>query len=211
MGCASPVQPARLPPMTETKNTEAVETFIRRWQGREGGQERANYVSFLNELIALLGLDPADPADATHEHNDYVFERAIRKHKDEGDSHGRIDLYKRNSFVLEAKQSRLKGAKKVAGQDDLFTAEVPEGSRGRRGADRAWDVLMLNAKRQAEEYARALPTSHGWPPFVLVADVGHCIEVYADFSGQGKNYTQFPDRQGFRIFMDDLRKDDVRQ
>ena len=26
-----------------------------------------------------------------------------------------------------------------------------EGSRGRRGADRAWDVLMLNAKRQAEE------------------------------------------------------------
>src|SRR5438874_734607 len=48
---------------------------------------------------------------------------------------------------------------------------------------------MLNAKRQAEEYARALPTSHGWPPFILVCDVGHCIEVYADFSGQGKNYT----------------------
>jgi len=72
-------------------------------------------------------------------------------------------------------------------------------------------VLMLNAKRHAEEYARALPTSHGWPPFVLVADVGHCVEVYADFSGQGKNYTQFPDRQGFRIFMEDLRKDDVRK
>jgi hypothetical protein len=58
---------------------------------------------------------------------------------------------------------------------------------------------MLNAKRQAEEYARALPTTHGWPPFILVCDVGHCIEVYADFSGQGKNYTQFPDRQTFRI------------
>ena len=38
--------------MGETKNAEAVDTFIRRWQGREGGQERANYVSFLNELIA---------------------------------------------------------------------------------------------------------------------------------------------------------------
>jgi hypothetical protein len=195
--------------MGQAKNTEAVETFIRRWQGREGGQERANYVSFLNELIALLGLDPPDPADATHEHNDYVFERAIRKHKDEGDSHGRIDLYKRNSFVLEAKQSRLKGAKKVAGQDDLFTAEVPEGSRGRRGADRAWDVLMLNAKRQAEEYARALPNSHGWPPFILVCDVGHCIEIYADFSGQGKNYTQFPDRQTFRLYLEDLRNEEV--
>jgi hypothetical protein len=94
--------------MGEVKNTEAVETFIRRWQGREGGQERANYVSFLNELIALLGLPAPDPADATHEHNDYVFERAVKKHKDEGDSHGRIDLYKKNSLVLEAKQSRLK-------------------------------------------------------------------------------------------------------
>jgi hypothetical protein len=178
--------------MGETKNTEAVEAFIKRWQGREGGQERANYVSFLNELIALLGLPPPDPADATHEHNDYVFERAVKKHKDEGDSQGRIDLYKKNSFVLEAKQSRLKGVKKVPGQNDLFTADIPENSRGRRSADRAWDVLMLNAKRQAEEYARALPTSHGWPPFILVCDVGHCIEVYADFSGQGKNYTQFP-------------------
>ena len=196
--------------MGETKNSEAVEAFIRRWQGREGGQERANYVSFLNELIALLGLPPPDPADATHEHNDYVFERAVKKHRDEGDSQGRIDLYKKNSFVLEAKQSRLKGVKKVAGQNDLFTAEIPEDSRGRRGADRAWDVLMLNAKRQAEEYARALPTSHGWPPFILICDVGNCIEVYADFSGQGKNYTQFPDRQTFRIYLEDLRIEEVR-
>jgi hypothetical protein len=197
---------------TETIKSEAVEKFIARWQGREGGQERANYVSFLNELIVLLGLDPPDPAEATHENNYYVFERAVKKHKDEGDSHGRIDLYKKGSFVLEAKQSRIKGGKKeVAGQNDLFTAEVPESSRGRRGADRAWDVLMLNAKRQAEEYARALPTSHGWPPFILVCDVGHCIEVYADFSGQGKNYTQFPDRQSFRIYLEDLRQPEVRE
>jgi hypothetical protein len=198
--------------MGQTKNSEAVETFIRRWQGREGGQERANYVSFLNELIALLELPPPDPADATHQNNnDYVFERAVKKHKDEGDSQGRIDLYRKNSFVLEAKQSRLKGLKKVAGQNDLFTADIPEDSRGRRSADRAWDVLMLNAKRQAEEYARALPTSHGWPPFILVCDVGHCIEVYADFSGQGKNYTQFPDRQTFRIYLEDFRNDEVRE
>jgi hypothetical protein len=115
--------------MVETKNTAAVEAFIRRWQGLEGGQERANYVSFLNELIDVLGLPKPDPAAATHEHNDYVFERAVKKHKDEGDSHGRIDLYKKNSFVLEAKQSRLKGAKKVAGQNDLFTADIPEDSR----------------------------------------------------------------------------------
>src|ERR1700730_12717474 len=98
--------------MEETKNIEVIEVFIGRWQGREGGPERANYVSFLNELMSLLGLPPPDPADATPAPNDYVFERAVKKHKDEGDSQGRIDLYKKDSFVLEAKQSRLKASKK---------------------------------------------------------------------------------------------------
>ena len=68
---------------------------------------------------------------------------------------------------------------------------------------------MLNARRQAEGYARALPVSHGWPPFILVCDVGHVLEVYADFSGQGKNYAQFPDRQSFRIYLEDLRQAEV--
>src|SRR4051812_30503981 len=161
------------------------DAFIARWTAREGGAERANYGMFLTELCALIEVDPPDPAGVDTERNDYVFERSVRFHsEDDKTSVGRIDLYKKGSFVLEAKQSRLKGAKKeVAGQEDLFSADAPDESRGRRGADRAWDVLMLNAKRQAEDYARALPTSHGWPPFVLVADVGHCIEVYADFSG----------------------------
>jgi hypothetical protein len=70
---------------------------------------------------------------------------------------------------------------------------------------------MLNARRQAEDYAKALPTSEGWPPFLIVCDVGHCFEIYADFSGQGKNYAQFPDRQGFRIYLEDLRDDAIRE
>ncbi len=69
---------------------------------------------------------------------------------------------------------------------------------------------MFNARRQAEGYARALPVSHGWPPFILVCDVGHVLEVYADFSGQGKNYAQFPDRQSFRVYLEDLRDAEVR-
>jgi hypothetical protein len=190
-----------------------VDNFIARWTAREGGAERANYQLFLSEFCDLIEVERPQPSGADTERNDYVFERSVRFHsEDEKTSVGRIDLYKKGAFVLEAKQSRIKGGQKeVAGQDDLFSTEAPDETRGRRGADRAWDVLMLNAKRQAEDYARALPTSHGWPPFVLVADVGHCVEVYADFSGQGKNYTQFPDRQGFRIFMDDLRKEDVRR
>jgi hypothetical protein len=198
--------------MGEAETIKIVNAFIQRWQGQEGGQERANYALFLTELCDLIGVEHPEPAGATHERNDYVFERVVTRHKDDGDTLGRIDLYKKDSFVLEAKQSRIKGGKKeIAGQDDLFAAETPADSRGRRGADRAWDVLMLNAKRQAEDYARALPTSHGWPPFILVCDVGHCIEVYAGFSGQGKNYTQFPDRQTFRVYLEDFRESEVRE
>jgi hypothetical protein len=190
----------------------AVEAFISHWQEHEGGQERANYQLFLIRLCDLLGLPEPDKAGSTHEYNDYVFERVVQKQSDDEKRLGRIDLYKRGSFVLEAKQSRWKGGKKeVAGTADLLGADLPDGKRGKRGADRAWDALMKNAKRQAEDYARALPTSHGWPPFILVCDVGHCIEVYADFSGQGKNYTQFPDRQGFRIYLNDLRDAEVRE
>ncbi len=174
-----------------------VDTFIARWREGEGGQERANYALFLSELCDILDVPRPDPAGATHDNNDYVLERAVKLSQHDGSvTHGRIDLYKRGCFVLEAKQSRLKGAFKevnlAAKQNDK------------------WDVLMRNAHAQARQYAQSLPIDHGWPPFILVCDVGRVIEVYADFSGQGKNYAQFPDRQTYRITLDDLRKDEVR-
>jgi SAM-dependent methyltransferase len=187
-----------------------VEGFISRWQGREGGQERANYALFMTELCDLLGLPHPDPASAAHTSNDYVFERVVREPGREGTvSSRRIDLYKKDCFVLEAKQSRQKGGiKEVQGQSDLFVTEAAP--RGRRGAERAWDVLMLNARRQAEDYVRLLPSGHEPPPFVLVCDVGHCFEVYANFRRDGKAYDQFPDRQSFRIYLEDLRRSEVR-
>jgi len=39
-----------------------------------------------------------------------------------------------------------------------------------------------------------------------VVDVAHVIEVYEHFSLQGKRYAQFPDRQNYRIRMEDLRR-----
>ena len=57
---------------------------------------------------------------------------------------------------------------------------------------------MLNTRQQAEQYAKALPASEGWPPFLIVCDVGHCFEIYADFTGQGKNYApNFQTARGF--------------
>jgi hypothetical protein len=38
-----------------------------------------------------------------------------------------------------------------------------------------------------------------------------CFEIYADLSGQGKNYAQFPDRQGFRVYLEGLREESIRE
>lgn len=186
-----------------------VEAFVARWQGREGGQERANYALFLTQLCGVLGVPQPEPADATTENNDYVFERAVKQPQPDGSvSHRRIDLYKKGCFVLEAKQSRLKGgSKEVAGQPELFGSEAHR-PRDARAVSRGWDVLMMNARQQAQGYARALQE---WPPFILVCDVGSVIEVYADFSGLGKNYNQFPDRDSFRIHLEDLRIPAIRE
>jgi hypothetical protein len=195
---------------TETAGaSDAVEAFIAYWQGQEGGQERANYQLFLIGLTEALGLARPDAAGPKSEDNHYVFERAVKfREADGATSTGRIDLYRKGAFVLEAKQSRQAGQKKaIPGQADLFVPETEP--RGKQSATRAWDVLMLNARRQAEEYARALPLADGWPPFILICDVGHCIEVFADFSGQGKNYAQFPDRNSYRIYLEDLRRPEV--
>jgi hypothetical protein len=133
---------------------DRIEAFIARWQGQEGGQERANYALFLTELTDLLGLAHAEPASAAHDENDYVFERVVReKARDGSSSLKRIDLYKRNCFLLEAKQSRMSGDKKLSEAPQLPGIEAAP--RGRRqSANRSWDVLMLNARAQAENYVR---------------------------------------------------------
>ena len=196
-------------PAGEAAGDAAIEAFIARWRVSEGA-ERAAYAQFLSEFCPLIGVEAPHPPTSDAAAVTYRFEYPVTFHDETGlGSTGRIDFYRRGCFVLEAKQSRLKGQPKAVLHAGA-ASETPEGPRGRRGADRAWDVMMLNARRQAEDYARALPPAHGWPPFLLLCDVGHCFELYADFSGQGKNYAQFPDRHRFRIYLDDLRDPSIR-
>lgn len=184
-----------------------IRSFIDRWAGREGGQERANYSLFLTELCDVLEVARPDPASASHEQNDYVFERRVERSTVDGTrKSGRIDLYKRGHFILEAKQSLQKKPDPTSlAQGDLFspTQQQP-----------AWqgsiDHLMIQARRQAEHYARCLPRDHSYPPFLIVCDVGRTIELYADFSGHGRHYSQFPDANRFRLALEDLANDEHR-
>jgi hypothetical protein len=122
--------------------------FITRWLG-VAASELATSQSFFRDLCDLLGV----PAP-THD-NDYQFERPITfKHGDGSASAGRIDCYYRGHFVWESKK-------------------LPPGAQPRR-----FDEAMLRARQQAEDYARALPAAEGRPPFLVVVDVGHVIELY---------------------------------
>lgn len=198
--------------MSENDN---LDSFIAEW-ALTGGSELANTQSFVNGLCALIGVEPPKGSRTDDTHNEYVFERRVfQKEADGTESFGRIDAYKRHCFVLEAKQGSdadRKAAEQGEADLDIFgqTAAV----RFKRGTAKrgtpTWSKAMVEARGQAERYAKALPIDHGWPPFLLVTDVGHCIDVYADFSGTGKQYTQFPDAARFRIALDDLRNEDVR-
>lgn len=166
---------------------EHLDTFLARWQ-KAGGTERANYQLFLTELCSLLGLPLPEPAGDDTRDNAYVFERRVVINQPDGSSNnGFIDLYKRGSFVLEAKQT------------------------GKTLDSSGWDKAMLKAHNQADQYARALPADEGRPPFILVVDVGRNIELYAEFSRSGATYTPYPDSRSHRIRLEDLRKEEVRE
>ncbi|WP_199230966.1 class I SAM-dependent DNA methyltransferase [Azospirillum sp. TSO5] len=187
---------------------QSPEAFIRYWSDK-GGSERANYQKFINQLCALIGTAEPEASSEQDALNNYVYEKRVRALDLEGDD-GRnnyLDCYKRDCFVLEAKQSRKR---QRGGQEggDLFGglphSPPPAGTRP------SWDRLMRQARAQAERYAKALPTDHGWPPFLIVVDVGHVIETYADFTGLGKAYMPFPDSRSHRIRLADLADPEIR-
>ena len=165
----------------------SLEDFIARWQHADGS-ELANYQLFVTDLCLLLGVATPDPAREDTRDNAYVFERRVTfAHGDGSSSSGRIDCYKRGSYVLEAKKIKLSSATK------------------------GFDDALQRARGQAEGYARALPADEGRPPFLIVVDVGHVIELYADFTRSGATYTPFPDPRSHRIKLADLADEAIRE
>jgi len=186
-----------------------IDEFITRWSA-SSGSEIANFQSFAHDLCALLEVERPKPAQSDGQTNDYRFERPVTETHTGKRRSRRIDLYRRSCFVMEAKQGA--GPKAEAEQLSLLSpqdAPQTQLGHGRRGT-RAFEDTMLRARNQADSYARAISKEDGWPPFLLIVDVGHVIEVYADFSGQGQGYTQFPDGNRFRITLEDLRDEAVR-
>ena len=184
-----------------------VQDFIAHWSAASAS-ERANSQPFLLGLCDLLGVPQPDPQPD----KGYFFEFPIvEQHPDGTTSNGRIDLYRRAHFVLESKQ--FQEAKAKASQLELAAEEAgviarKKSSQPVRGTG-AWDDAMMKARGQAERYVRAIPDDN--PPFIIVVDVGHSFEIYADFSQAGKAYLPFPDPRTFRIRLADLADEKIRE
>lgn len=186
--------------MASASQFSPLEAFIRRWEN-SGGAERANYQLFLAELCDVLEVPRPNPAGLTVCDDAYVFERAVTFANPDGTtSPGRIDLYRRGCFVLEAKQGSDLPAQRAGSRRGTATRNT-----------QGWTDAMLAARGQAERYARALPPAEGWPPFLVVVDVGHSIHLYSDFTRSGHTYVPFPDSRSHRIPLRELVQDAQRE
>lgn len=186
-----------------------IDAFLDRWIG-SGGSEMATAQSFSIELTELLGVERPNVSDKDGDFLDYRFERPVSLTHTGRTRSGRIDLYKKGHFVLEAKQFSSPSSQSQSTLGLFLEKDTPKQSgHGKRGTVK-FDDTMLKARNQADNYARAVAKEDGWPPFLLVVDVGHVIELYADFSRQGQGYSQFPDGNRYRIYLEDLRQAETR-
>jgi hypothetical protein len=181
---------------------EHIESFITRWEN-SGAAERANYQMFLSELCDIIGVPRPDPTSPDPAKNLYVFDRAITRVNPDGSSvTNYIDLYKARHFVNETKQ----GSSVEATADELAKPAATKSGHGKRGTA-AFDRALERAFHQGRGYITSLPVAEGRPPFLLVCDVGHSIDLYAEFSGTGGHYERFPDPKNHRILLTDLRQE----
>ncbi len=184
----------------------AIDRFISRWES-SGAAERANYALFLAEFCDLIGVPRPEPTSPDPEKNLYVFERAVtRRHPDGSTSAGFIDLYKARHFVLETKQGANDPG--VADPDAAGPKSAAKSGHGRRGTA-AFDRALERAFHQARAYITSLPAAEGRPPFLIVCDVGHSLDLYAEFSGTGGHYERYPDPRHHRIHLADLRRPEI--
>ena len=195
---------------------EAIASFITRWE-KSGGSEKANYALFLTELCGqILHVPHPEPAGPDNTKNRYVFERAVtHKEADGSTASGYLDLYKAGCFVLETKQGTFLKATEAGTLLDFIPSSGTAGpaaqksGHGKRGTA-AFDKVLTRAYNQARKYITALPAAEGRPPFLIVCDVGHTIDLYAEFSGTGGQYERFPDPVSHRITLADLHRPEIR-
>ena len=182
-----------------------IQQFIERWEP-SGGAERANYQSFLNELCDILEVPRPDPATPNEDKNAYVYDKSVTFHIGDGSHCSRIYRSLQTGLFCSVKPSRVSRSNRrktpcprPSRNDTNAARQAPQ-----RGEQRHGTTAMISARGQAEQYARALPATEGRPPFLVIVDIGHSIELYAEFTQTGGTYVPFPDPTTHRLRLQDL-------
>lgn len=114
--------------------------YISRWQ-KATGSELANARLFVTELCELLDLPRPNPATGVADEDACVFERReLHLQGDGSENEGRIDCYRKGSFVLEAKKLR------------------------QRAHTKGIDDARLRAHAQAQQFAQGIPPPNAGCP-----------------------------------------------
>ncbi|MCC6415548.1 MAG: class I SAM-dependent DNA methyltransferase [Opitutaceae bacterium] len=187
-------------------SSDFIADFISRW-AKVTASERSTAQSFLNELCAVIEV----PRPTATE--DYQFERPVVFVQPNGKRTTKfMDLYRRGSFVLEAKKydNQTVETPELALALETDTAKPDRKTKVTRGTE-SWDDAMLRAYGQAERYARHLPADEENPVFLVIVDVGHVIELYADFTQKGKTYVAYPDSRTHRVTLAELARPEKRE
>ncbi len=129
---------------------DKVKEFINRWK-QSGAAERANYQLFLTELAELLDVPRPEPAKDDDRENAYVFDRAIKV--EHSGSTNFIDLYKRNCFVLEAKQGADADNPEVLSAEEKAAQKRRKNGTSTRGF-KAWDAAIIRARNTAPSFVQ---------------------------------------------------------
>jgi hypothetical protein len=116
---------------------DALRKLAERWVGAQA-RERANYQLYLGELCAALDLEGPRPAGSGYE---YEFPVKVIS-RDGKETSNFVDLFKRDHFLLEAKD-------KEPGRTD--------------------ELMLRKAYGQARSYITHLPGTT--PPYVILLDV----------------------------------------
>ncbi len=117
--------------------------------------------------------------------------------------------------LLSPSQEHSPGRDAHAPLDSKARASLPrtptpqKTGHGKRGTA-AFDKALERAYHQARGYITALPVGEGRPPFLIVCDVGHTLDLYAEFTGTGGQYERFPDPVSYRLTLADLHRPEIR-
>ena len=134
---------------------QAVAAFIAKWCNTPGGAERANYVLFLSGLCRALGLAEPDHAQGGVL-GAYQFEGPVAGGSAKGNK-GFIDLYRKGSFVLEAKQSQIP----VAQRDSLSCSIPPPPNPAHHPGLSMTGSCAMHCGRRAPIPSTSPPIIHG--------------------------------------------------